>query len=223
MSHQHRSTSPNNHIPPHSSVPVMFSAQSFHVPLSDIPPFSLGPSLYDCTRTFQDCTSSIYSGSSPGTPPPDPIPAHHQSSHSRLSIVQPFVAMIGDGQNHADSHSDNLHRTSSTHTSIIGHASISGTSKFSQVIGIVPSSASQQSPIDATAQCSNLLFKNTAKVSPVTCVCNDSSNQTQSASCKNHKCIAGQVTANEKPYVDSADYSPRIGDLGSTGGTHKAP
>lgn len=76
MSRPERNSTPNMHFPTNSCPPVHNRSQFTTAELSEIPTFSLGPSLYDYVNTFLDNRSPIASDSPPDNPIPDRIHGH---------------------------------------------------------------------------------------------------------------------------------------------------
>lgn len=213
MSHPHRNPSPNNHIPTTASVNVLINAQSFHVALPDIPNLSLGPSIYDYVRTFEDSTSSISSGSPPGSPAPDPIPAHHHITLSPPNNAQPPVTIIADHKNQAGSRTDSPHQFSISNMSHRDDSSISGknllspSSESSQAASIVPSTAFVQGRTEFNSVNKTLFLKDTVQEAFVVCECNGSSTQSQSTNFKCYKPTSSQTGAYDDRNVDRTDES----------------
>lgn len=117
MSRPGRKASPNINTPTNASVTGVISAQRFSVELSDIPVFSLGPSVNDYANTLLESISSICSGSPPGIPPPDHIPAHHQDTVSPVNNDLASVRITYDDQIQADSRTDDMKNPSTSNIS----------------------------------------------------------------------------------------------------------
>lgn len=90
------------------------------------------------------------SGSPPETPPPDPVPLHHDITRSPSDNVQTHVTMTADNPIQADSRIENVLHNSTTHMSDRDNASIFEkntvlpNSEFSQAKGMEPSTACVQ-------------------------------------------------------------------------------
>lgn len=101
MSTQQQNPGPGRNISLIISVSVLRNTQPNAASLADIPPFSLGPSLYDFARTFSPTTTSMSSPSPPGSPPLDPIPLHHSFNAPSIESPPVQVEIRNAAQNHS--------------------------------------------------------------------------------------------------------------------------
>lgn len=88
MSRPHHNSSPNRSSPTNPRSLHMISpvrSMIISVQLSDIPAFSLGPSLYEYVHASTDGSSSFDSGSPPSTLPPDPVSTDNHSNPNSIS------------------------------------------------------------------------------------------------------------------------------------------
>lgn len=183
MSNQHRDSRSHNNITLAAPVAASRNQQFIGEQLSDIPAISLGPSLYDYVRIFEDNNSSICSSSHPGTPPPNPIAIDQHLNGSGLYAAQlPLYTPTGE-QNQDDSHTGNAGPTSSSDMSHNAQSPTSenkylpATSESLQVSILAQGTAAIQDSIDAKPINTNILRKDILRKSTAACTLKSSKPQ----------------------------------------------
>lgn len=219
MSHSDSNSCPSTDIPTNPPVSIISTEQSIDALLSDIPFFSLGPSLYDYVRVSLNTTSSIASQSPPCTPPPEPIPIDTATTHlndrSPLHSAQSLIITSLNDEHQVASLSDNLEQSPSSqmshaiHKLESGHNSLLAGSEYSQIPNIDTTAAAFQATSEPKVMSGNVLFLNTESASATVCLCNGSANPTKPVNYTRHKRTEAQIGTAELQVLDNTDNASR--------------
>lgn len=210
-----------------SPISVITSTQTIGTQLSDIPMFSLGPSVYDYVSTFEDSTSSIGSSSPPGTPPEDPIPIDQHLYGSALIIAQEPNPTTGPEQNQHGSSASNPGQTSSSHISHSSHSStaahifLSVKRESSHVPPVSSIKIAVQDSIEASPMNKNIFAKDILRNSTTVCTSESSSNKSQSVDTAIHKCNKQEIKTDKNPSLYPPDKGNPAEHGLKTDGTHE--
>lgn len=207
MSAQDRNSRPNTNNTVNHPIAVIANVQLLRVPLSDIPQFSLGPSLYDYVRTLEDSTSSTSSTSPPGTPPPIPISVEQDfigndqnTSQVPISIPWEDHSQAGSRPSNAN-HNSFSHRSHSADFSSSPKSSTSITSGSLQVPITAPIKTSVQECIETNPVNANTVANDIQGEPTEVRTSTSSSSQVQSPNSYSHKFIEEEMETNKDPAV----------------------